>query len=170
MPSSRRLITSTTLSSSAASVTFSGIPSGYKDLVLKCSVRSDSASNAEQFNIVLNGDSSSLYSYTFISGSGSAAASGSGVNTTPGANGYVGAANLTASTFTSIETYIPSYNASQSKPYSAFSAAENNATYGLIRGYAGLYRSNTAISSILLSATGNFVSGSSFYLYGLLDS
>ena len=59
MPSSRILISSQTLGSSAASVTFSSIPATYTDLVLKVSVRSDVAATADtlfmQFNSITSG-------------------------------------------------------------------------------------------------------------------
>ena len=171
MASSRYLITSTTLSSSAASVTFSSIPSTYTDLVLKCSGRLDASSGFIKLNF--NSDSGSNYSTISIKGNGSAAGSeGEYPNATRAIpNVYPNWNTLTSNTFDSMEIYIPSYTASQSKPFSSFAAQETNATTAYISASAMLYRSNTAISSIVLAPnSANFVSGSTFTLYGLKNS
>ena len=47
MPSTYTLISSNVLASSAASVTFSAIPSTYTDLVVRASIRSDATSDAD---------------------------------------------------------------------------------------------------------------------------
>ena len=85
---------------------------------------------------------------------------------------YVDANTATSNTFGTFEIYLPSYTASQNKPFSGFGVAETNATNTRIGAVAGLYRSTTAISSVKLSLlTGpNFVAGSSFYLYGIKNS
>ena len=172
MASSRRLITSTTLSSSASSVTFSSIPSTYTDLCIKGSVRTDRVNTVDLIDMLINSNSSSVYSYTFLSGNGTSATSGSGSSGTIGYGPWVDADSSTSSTFGSFEIYIPSYTASQNKPYSIFPVTENNATYGLTRPVAGLFSSTTAISSISFTsnAANNFLAGSTFQLYGILNS
>jgi hypothetical protein len=77
---------------------------------------------------------------------------------------------MSANTFNSVEIYIPSYTASQNKPFNTFGVVENNSAAGgdtEIDAWANLYRDTAAISSIAINAYVNFVSGSSFYLYGL---
>jgi hypothetical protein len=174
MPSSRFLISSQTLGSAAASVTFSSIPSGYTDLVLRMSIRNSTAgaySATGRFR--LNGDTATNYSVTTLEGNGSSASSNRISSQTYGQltyNGYDAAGN-TASTFSSIEFYIPSYLASQNKPISTFTATENNSTTGILEADANLWRNTAAITSIeIYSDTGNFVTDSSFYLYGLKAS
>jgi hypothetical protein len=77
----------------------------------------------------------------------------------------------TADTFTPIEIYIPSYQANQNKPISIFDAHETNATTAYIEANAALWSNTAVISTITLTAnTGNFVSGSSFFLYGIKNS
>lgn len=172
MANTYTLISSNVLTSSAASVTFSAIPSTYTDLVLRTSTRSDAGGT--QFDLILefNGDSSSLYSFTQLRGTGSAAQSFRSSNNTKIVAAVQNGANSTFNTFTTSEIYIPSYTASQNKPVSAFGAQEDNSTDAMIRVAAGLYRSTTAINSIKFynDPTYNFVSGSSFYLYGIKNS
>ena len=51
---------------------------------------------------------------------------------------------------------------------SSLGMTENNATTAYIANYANLWQTSSAITSISLQVTGqNFVSGSSFYLYGI---
>lgn len=174
MPNTYTLISSNTLSSSAASVTFSSIPATYTDLVLRWSARGDALANTVNPYIQFNGVSSNVYSRTLIYGAGSAG-TGSGrnsnidriyVNTIP-------AGLATSNTFGNSEFYLPSYLASQNKPMGIFTATEyNSATVDdNIYVIAGLYSQTTAVSSVLIAPfSGNFVSGSSFYLYGIKNS
>jgi hypothetical protein len=162
------LISSNVLTSSAASVTFSSIPATYTDLVLRASIRTDAAGT----NYVLsrfNSDTAGNYSYTHLGGTGSAANSFSGINATFNYYYNTSTAADTSNTFSSLEIYVPSYLASQNKPSSGFQTSENNATAAYIGAEANLWRSTSAITTILLSpsASANFVSGSSFYLYGI---
>jgi hypothetical protein len=173
MANTYTLISSNTLSSSAASVTFSSIPSTYTDLVLRVSARSDSNDGGS------TGSLTALYFYvnggagtgsgTRLTGNGAAASSDRW--TDYGKIFPQTDSSLTTNTFSNIEIYIPSYTASQNKPYSSFSVAENNATTAYVGVNAGLYPSTTSISSLVLYPwNGNFVSGSSFYLYGIKKS
>ena len=165
------LISSNTLSSSAASVTFSSIPSTYTDLVLKVSVRSDRANTQDDVRITFNSTTTN-YSYTYLRGSGSAAISGSSTTDPWEWFGNMDAANATSNTFANGELYIPSYLASQNKPTSAIMAMEDNVSSPVyLTANANLWRNTAAITSITLAlGFGNFVSGSSFYLYGIKNS
>ena len=172
MANTYTLISSNTLTSSAASVTFSSIPATYTDLVLKFSARTNQATSSSYCRITFNGASSG-YSETYIQGDGSAASSGLfanrayfGVNNTI----YLPGSSNTANTFGYSELYLPSYLASQNKPVSIYSATENNNATAYEALTAGLFSDTTAISSITLLArdgTSSFISGSSFYLYGI---
>ena len=173
MPSTYTLISSNVLSSSAASVTFSAIPSTYTDLVLRISSRS-SFSGTNSFFLSFNGaPSGTSFSTTSLSGRGSTAFS---LRT----NDYLAVeveelsqdAGTTANTFNSVEYYIPNYLVSANKPVGVSGAKENNSsTVNLVNASAGLWRNTSAITSITIDeASGNFVSGSSFYLYGIKNS
>ena len=172
MANTYTLISSNVLSSSAASVTFSAIPSTYTDLVLRVSARSDRASTTDTFKITLNGNTSAIYSNTRLWGTGSSALTNNASGQTTGVGGTFDGSTATASTFGSDEIYIPSYTVAQNKPFSVFSADETNATAANISVYAGLFSSTAAVSSILFESVfgTNIVSGSSFYLYGIKNS
>jgi hypothetical protein len=171
MPSTYTLISSNVLASSAASVTFSAIPSTYTDLVLRMSMRGSASADSRDVQITLNAATTN-YSFTALEGAGSAGAFTSrGTTETYLFAGYSSAALNTANTFASSEIYIPSYTASQNKPISSFTVKEDNTTTGAIEAVANLWRNTAAITSIAIQlSTGNFVSGSSFYLYGIKNS
>ena len=168
------LISSQTLGGTTASVTFSSIPSTYNDLKLVCSVRGDSASFNIGFNIRINGDSATNYSYTQLLGNSSAASSVRSSGLTQETAQNANAASATASTFSPIEIYIPNYNSTGSKPFINISASETNdatASHSYIEADAYLYRGASGISSITLTpSSGNFVQYSDFYLYGIKNS
>lgn len=170
MATTYTLISSNVLSSSAASVTFSSIPSTYTDLVLRISARSSETATITSIEVEFNSTASS-YSITRLRGNGSAASSSRSSNQTQLTVGTIPAASATSNTFGSIEVYIPSYTASQNKALGSFNVGENNATAADIYTHAGLWSNTAAISSIVLDLGGfNFVSGSSFYLYGIKNS
>jgi hypothetical protein len=171
MPVTYQLISSNVLGAAAASVTFSAIPATYTDLVLRWSARLDTTSS--EVDLRFNSDSATNYSSTRIVGNG-ATASSSNVSS---ANilRFFESANYstdTANTFNSMEIYIPSYTASQNKPFSSFVGTETNATTAYLVAQANLWRNTAAITSIVLDpiSSANFVSGSSFYLYGIKNS
>jgi len=174
------LISSNVLSSSAASITFSAIPATYTDLVLRISARAENAgAKGLSIDLRFNSDSASNYSFTVLRGNSSTANSGQ-----IGSQTYLrlqAAANTdlsTSNTFSSWETYIPSYTASQNKPISSYWVQEDNsstASDSFIIAQAGLWRNTAAITSISIanlteSPAKNFLSGSSFYLYGISNS
>jgi hypothetical protein len=172
MANTYTLIEAQTLTTSAASVTFSAIPATYTDLILKFSARSTYAgtdpTNVSRLRINLNSDSS-VGSVTDLYGSGSTATSSraTGTNYAIGLQGT----DTTSNTFTNGEFYIPSYTVSQNKPLRSFSATENNGSTAYVSTTANLWRNTDAITSINLGALfGQIDAGSSFYLYGIKNS
>ena len=170
MASTYQLISSNVLSGTAASVTFSSIPSTYTDLVVRVSTRTDASPFASDRYYFNSGTANG--SQTFMYGSGSAAASSA-----DGAVTYnytfisVPGSTYTSNTFGSEEIYIPNYAGSTKKPSSAFGTTENNATASYISANANLFDLTSAITSITMyPSSGNYVSGSSFYLYGIKNS
>ena len=164
------LISSQVLGSSAASVTFSSIPSTYKDLVVRCSLRTDrTAATSDAILITLNSDTGTNYSYTSFYGSGTAAGSSTNSLANNAYNPYTDSNTATANTYGSHEFYIPNYAGNKNKPFSSINAMENNTTAAFLFAIANLYSSTTAISSISFAPNGgtNFLTYSSFYLYGI---
>jgi hypothetical protein len=171
MANTYSLIASNVLSSAAASVTFSAIPATYTDLVLRMSARRDVAAASGAFRMRFNGLTTTIYSYTDLTGSGSAAASARASGSSAFLEPETVGNTATSNTFSSHEFYIPSYTASQNKPMSAFSVAENNTTAAEMSVAAYLLSSTAAINEILIyPPSGNFMIGSSFYLYGIKNS
>jgi len=103
-----------------------------------------------------------------------AAGSNSGSSQPQMLAGYSSTAACTASTFASGEIYIPNYAGGLAKSVSAASVTEHNGGASgdaYIVALAGLWSLTSAITSIeLLSQVANFVTGSSFYLYGIKNS
>lgn len=173
MANTYSLIASNTLSSSAASVTFSAIPASYDDLLVRYTSRVADPSADYFVYIRFNGDTATNYSNTRISGNGATASSPRNSNTGWGYGGVNTGAGATSNTFGSNEVYIPKYQATTDKAWSVFGTMENNATTSLIQGIAGLWRNSSAITSIVISdpsGSAGFVSGSSFFLYGIKNS
>lgn len=159
------LIASNTLSASAASVTFSSIPSTYTDLVLKMSLRGALGGVASSIDLTFNSITSG-YSKTQVRGDGTTAdsfrSSGSSaivLSTT------VNQGVATSNTYSNLELYIPNYAGSNNKVISTDSATENNATEAYRTAIAGLLGNTAAITSLTITA--NLISGSSFFLYGI---
>jgi hypothetical protein len=174
MPNTYTLIKGETLASSAASYTFTAIPSTFTDLVLRVSVRSTlGAGETVTYNLVVNGDEGAVntyYSRTVLTGNGSAASSTQSSNAAPWIFNQGTTANAaTSNTFSNNEYYIPNYAVTANKVLSGFEASENNATTTYLNARAGLYRDTTAITSLAFKGT-TFATGSSFYLYGIKNS
>jgi len=175
MATTYTLISSNVLSSSAASVTFSSIPSTYTDLVLKASCRIADAGGTNtvdytKWQVVLNG--SSTHSRTNLIGNGASASSeratSEGVLLTIGSTQSDGS---TANTFANFELYIPNYASTTNKQMSAFGVSEQNGTTAFISSGAHLFQTSTAISSLTIYQNfGNAAANSSFYLYGIKNS
>jgi hypothetical protein len=175
MPSSRTLITSQTLASSAASVTFTSIPATYTDLVLRASTRI-SDTGRSFIKVTFNSDTATNYSDTVLQFNSFAGGVESIRDTSNNylSRTYTDNATNTANTFASWEFYIPSYTVSQNKPVSTVFAREENAAstdvdYGVT---AQLWRNTAAITSIQITnfSTTTFNTTSSFYLYGIKNS
>lgn len=168
------LIASNTLTTSAASVTFSSIPTTYTDLVVRISARSDRASVMnEEIRMRFNNSSASNYGHTALWGDGSVATSDFQAN-----QGEIRkmrqatASTATSNTFGNTEIYIPNYLSSARKPIGATGVSESNSASGPILGVtAGLWNLTDAVNRIdILLQVGSFVSGSSFFLYGIKNS
>lgn len=173
MARTKRLIASTVLGSNAASVTFSSLPQTFDDLVILSSARSQrTPASSAQLGILLvqpNGLTTGL-SQRYMAGSGSSTFSSTdttwGISITPDDT-----SNWTASTFASVEIYIPNYAGSASKTMAATTCLENNATASYIYAIAGLRSSTDAITSLVISGgTHGIKSGSSFQIYGIKHS
>lgn len=123
----------------------------------------------------VNGSSASNYTDTALVGDSSTATSYRETATSQWTIANMPASSATSNTFNNAEIYIPNYAGTNKKPLSSFSVTENNSAVAgntYIYSIAALWNLTNAITQITLSmgASGNFVSGSSFYLYGIKNS
>ena len=166
MPNNYVLLERIELNASAASVTFANIPqTGYTDLKVVVSARSDRSDTSDNIIISFNGLTTNL-SYRYVQGNGASATSSSG------STGYVGsqdASTATASTFGNAEYYIPNYTSSNYKSVSSDAVDETNGTTAYATLTAQLWSAVAAITSINLKPQvgSNFVANSTFSLYGI---
>lgn len=142
------------------------IPQTFKTLKLVISGRSSFSNPSDDIVLQFNGVTTN-YSNRTVYGDGSTASSSTFTSY------YLGpcsAATATSSTFGNLELTIPNYASSTTnKPGSLDSVMENNATLSYQFLIANLWANNAAITSIALTlgSASNFVSGSTFTLYGL---
>jgi hypothetical protein len=165
MPNTFELIASSTVTgATAASIDFTSIPQTYTDLVVKLSVRPNSADSiAIKFN-----NSTTGYSSKNLEGSGASASSGN----SPSSGRYINYAVLTtASTFTSGEVYIPNYTSANYKSALADAVGEANATTAYADLNAILWSNTAAINQITLYfVSQSLVQYSTAYLYGVKNA
>lgn len=152
------LIASNTLGSNQTSVTFSSIPGTYTDLVLVMYVKNSGSLNNGQ--ITFNSDTATNYSSTYLQGNGSVAAS-SRVSTQ--SNIYT--VEIDTVNWTPIIVNIMDYSNSTTYKTTLLrggSASDRTAAW------VGLWRNTNAITTVgLATYGGNFLSGSTFKLYGI---
>ena len=169
-----KLIEAKTLTSAAASITFSAIPQTYTDLKILVSARDDRSGQPNtdlSLQVGYNGtiNTGSIYTNKQLYGSGSTVGSQSSSTT----YAYLGMSNgptSTANTFGNTEIYIPNYTSANNKSVSTDGVSENNATTAYAVLNANLISTSNPITDIKISAvygSGNFESGSTFYLYGI---
>ena len=153
----------TTTLGSAGTVTFNSIPGTYTDIVLISSAKNSSGSGGT-YQIVLNSDTGSNYSATYMSGNGSTATSGRFTNNTVA---YVSrSASSSGSEFSPGIVHFMNY--SNTTTYKTL-LNRGNETGDATTAFVNLWRSTSAITSINLQQPGggNFAAGSNFTLYGI---
>lgn len=166
MPSTYTPIATQTLGSAAATVTFSSISGTYTDLILVCAARSATAAVSDTYLMTFNGDSTTIYSRTRLLGNGSSASSAGRTNAPnidfEGLAGNTSAANTFMNAIVQLQNYS---NATTNKTC----LIRGNDANSFVLATVGLFRTTSAITSISLStsSTANFMTGSTFTLYGV---
>ena len=150
-------IATTTLGSNQTTVTFSSLGS-YTDIIAVI----EATSVGDNMLARVNGDTGSNYSYTRLSGNGSAASSARGSN-----QSYLvfdGQAYLNTTRGNWIIQFM---NCSNTSTFKTIISRGNNASVG-VDASVNLWRSTSAITSISFIATSNaYQAGSTFTLYGI---
>lgn len=162
-----------TLSSNVATVSFAGIPSGYKHLQLRLTT----STNRPTYGInaigmdSFSGDTAANYSGHLLEGDGSTAYASGSANATGFNIGQTGT-SVVGNFGSTIIDILDYSNTSKYKTVRALSGTDCN---GLVSGYGGCiglysgnWRSTSALTSLrfYLANGANFISGSTFALYG----
>jgi hypothetical protein len=164
-----REIATVTTTGSQASVTFSGIPSTYRDLLVVVNGRGTTAATLETLNVRFNGDSSAIYD-SFVQNR-----EGYGVRTrinqTSAEVGNVEAATGPTAAAARIEMRIGSYAGTLYRKAflvnQTLKTAEATASF-YHQFSSGWWRSTSAITQVeLFLSAGGFVDGSTVTLYGI---
>lgn len=149
-------IASNTLGSNTVTVTFSSISGSYTDLVVI--INGYMTSGAGYGLVRVNSDTGANYSRTFMQGNGSTVSSSRNSNDN--------------------STYITLYNTNSAIAIFNFMNYSNTTTYKTILSRDGgtegstiatvsLWRSTSAINSISFISASNFISGTTFTIYGI---
>lgn len=162
-------ITTTTLSSAAATITFSSIPNTYTDLKIVFYARSARSNTTDTPRLQLNSDSGSNYSRGVLrTASSTTVESFRNTGQTSIAIGtQIPAATSSSGLFGVIELDIFAYAGSTYKTLLSTSSSDMNGS-GYVDRIVGLWRSTSAITSIKLYAEiGNLDVGTTATLYGI---
>jgi len=153
-----------TVGTATASVTFSSISSAYTDLVI---VASGTATAGGPSTLVrFNGDTTSNYSYTYLTGDGTSSTSGRGSTQTSIVASYNGAPFSSPNT-----NIIQVMNYTNTTTFKTVICRAGQTSYGT-DAIVGLWRKTPeAITSITLTTSSStYAAGSTFSLYGIAAS
>ena len=165
-----------TLSASTSSITFAGIPTGYKHLEIRMSPQSNRGTyGTDNIALRINGDSGANYAYHYLRGNGAsaaAAASTSGTEITEFTT--QGCGTSTGGTFgAGVATILDYASTTKYKTVRNLSGVDLNGAvgggYGYVSLVSGLWMNTAAITSLLFYPVNGtaFTAYSSFALYGV---
>ena len=163
MPATYEPIATTTLSSTASSITFSSIPATYTDLRLVFVGTSNTGTNCL---MRFNSDSGSNYSRTYIIGDGTSASSSRNSNVTVVSLTIQNGISATIPTMRTADIF--SYASSTYKTVLTNETADLNGSGSTVSGVQ-LWRNTAAITSLSLETTSGatFSAGTTATLYGI---
>ena len=151
-------------SGGASSISFTGIPLGYKHLQIRNSYMQ--TSGGQNVTARFNGDTGANYSYHnfYADGAGSAGANGSGGSSVM----YCGYSQVNTTYYTSIDIIdILDYsNTNKYKTMKSLSGSDANGS-GLIRIASGSWQSVNPVETITITSGADFAQHSTFALYGV---
>ena len=160
-----------TLSATTTSITFAGIPSGYKHLQVRAISRATAVDTGRTVFMRFNSDSATNYNWHYLRGDGASATAGASTSDSSIGNVIMGtAASSTASAFGVAVIDILDY--ADTNKYKTIRSLTGNSQNTTTDNYAqltsGAWRSTAAVSSITfnVNSSGDFTQYSSFALYG----
>jgi hypothetical protein len=168
MPKTYEPITTQTVSTTTATVTFSSIPQTYTDLILISNFATTTIN--EDAYVQFNSDTGNNYSRTHLRGNGSSALTSRASNQ-PFIPIDIDSSGSTLSTGIQATTHFMNYsNATTFKTIVCRSGTTGGSFTGTTL-LVGLWRNTNAISNIDVKSTGgNYVVGSTFTLYGIKNA
>jgi hypothetical protein len=159
-------IASQTLASAASSVTFTGVPQNFTDLVVVASVGAVSGT-ASYLDMQFNSDSATNYSAITIYGTGSATGSANLTARTAVPCGITDVTNA-ASTYNTFLLNVENY--SNTTTYKTTLCRSEQTANSLVGASVSMWRNTSAINTVtLLFGSGSFRTGSTFNLYGIVS-
>jgi len=166
------LATVTVPSGGLASITFAGIPSGYKHLQVRGIVRQNTGGGLSNGYVTtrFNSDSGSNYAYHQLDGNGSGAFSDGGASVTSALAIITLGSSALASAYSPFICDILDYaSTNKNKTVRALAGAEQNYANasGDIYFNSALWMNTNAITSIQFTHTNSFAQYSQFALYGI---
>jgi hypothetical protein len=163
-------IATTTLGSSASSVTFSSIPATYTHLQVRALARTDRTPTAYDYPVMrFNSDTGSNYGIHYLEGDGSSAISGGSTSLSSIYLNEITSNGASASIFGTFIVDILDYtNTNKYTTTRVLGGYDKNGS-GLMTYRSGLWLNTAAITTLTITPlTGpNFVQYSSFALYGI---
>ncbi len=163
-----QIATTTLANSTTSTITFSSIPQDYTHLQLRMIVRSAGASS-DYIKVRPNNDSSAIYSYHYLLGTGSSTFAGAELSNTGMRVDKPTLSGDTANIFgTNVSDFLDYANTNKFKTLRTIYGLDVNGA-GEVGLTSSNWRSTTAITSLVitLNTGSNFAANSSFQLYGI---
>ena len=163
------LLETTTLTSSASSVTFSGLDaySDYKHLQIRMTGRVDNTTAYNLYHMRLNGDSGSSYSRHALIGTGSVVdPSGASTQTLMGV-GVAPGSSVTSNVFNAAVIDILDFSSSKNTTVRSLSGSAGGGLDSISLLSSAWYNTTAVTSIEIFRASYNFISGSRFSLIGV---
>lgn len=157
-------IVTTTVGTATSTISFNSIPQTYSHLQLRCNILTSIAGGGSA-KIQFNSDTGANYSWHSVYGSGATAGAGAGASSNWA---YLYFTGTTTSPSANIVDILDYANANKYKTLRLIEGYDVNGSTSYVALTSGNWRSNSAITSILLTTTsGTFNVNSSFALYGI---
>jgi len=145
---------------------FLNIPQDSKDLLMLLSLRG-TGSTFRVYEITINDNSGSIYTFNRLLGTGSSASSNGLANTSNFTYQSCNGSASTADTFHNASAYFSNYTSSENKTMSLDEVVENNATDGRQNLYSGIAADTNPITSIQVFDNVLLLEHSSVSLYSI---
>ena len=158
------LLETTTLTSSASSVTFSAIDQTYKHLQIRSVVKANFG--PVQTTLQMNGDTGANYATHYLNGNGSSVTSGAQTSASYVYGGYTAGTSETYGFGAGVCDILDYTSTSKNKTTRTLSGVVTNNTVVELR--SGVWMNTSAVTSLTIALFGQlFTAGSRFSLYGV---